>query len=477
MKKKSLLLLFLTIPLVACNQGTSLEIPEETPSIIKNALHSLKEKTHIANVHQTVSVFRDDTGGTYQYVDITQEYDNVFTHYYGENERSFARQTSSLYADLDKETGEKIDDTIRTNENQEERYFKNFEDGTVYTEDIDISNKVLHYVAASYDEDTGIYSPIIFDSEFKNPFDYITVRDFEINEDNKTLKLINQKADYIAECYNTIGLNFITDNTVNLDENGRIESIDFVIDDLRGNNYTRKNTFSVEYSYGDDIKVEHYQAFTNDNPELQNALQILKDKKNFTYIKKFCETDDEEEHTIKCYFTEDVVYFHHLETENDTHPYAVGDYIDYKSVLNDDGKYTCYEYTYTSGPSYKWSVCKLSGSSDYIIDDFSGIGPSFMDLDASIFTKIDDNKYQIESLLLPSIGKYFDYGMLGVQSGVFDGSTTKLTITLDNNGEIEVIDASFISEMKQYVLQFTIEDIGTTTIPTWMNDNVPVASY
>lgn len=494
MKKKSLLLLALTtltLPLMGCdNQNTT-----SISTMVKTAVDSLKEKTHTANISQSVTITKDevyeseDTGeDKFQpvVVDIFQEYNNSFTYFYENNERAFSRTTSSLFADLDKSTGQKIESTIREYQNSEEFYFKNNENGTAYTEEIDVKNNLISYTVATYDENTGLYTPILFDYEFKNPFDFIAYRDVQIKEDGKTLTLINQKADFLADCYQTIGLNFIDDNTIYLDNNGRISSIEFTISDLVGDTFTRKNTFSINYSF-DSSSINHLEPFKNNNPELQEALDVLDNKKNFTYIKEYLESEETDANgkpvvpsdKITGYFTENEVYFHHLENKEtgiDEHPYAVGDLYDYKSVLNENGTYTCYEYT-PDGVQFKWGIVKASGSSDYIIDNFEGIGPSFMNLDASIFTKIDDKTYEIEPLLLPSIGKYFDYGMLGVQSYVFDGNTTKLSITLNDEGEIDVIDAWFVFEMVTYKIKFTIKDIGTTEIPEWSNVVVPVPTY
>ena len=90
-----------------------------------------------------------------------------------------------------------------------------------------------------------------------------------------------------------------------------------------------------------------------------------------------------------------------------------------------------------------------------------------MNLDAVIFKKIDDKTYQIEDYFLPSIGVYFDNGFLGVNSGAFDGNTKKLVIKLDDNGQIEVIESMFKYEMVEYYVNFYIQDIDNTVIPSW----------
>lgn len=471
-------ILCLSFLFVGCdNTNNSSHNVSNVSEKVSTAMMSLRRKTHKVNVNQTVTVLKGTDA-----ISITQEYNNVYGFYYEGEERAFSRQLSSLFADIDPISGAYKESTIRTYNNQEEFYFKNIEDGTAYVETINVNNQLTKSTISSYDEDNGIYSPIIYDQEFKNPFDYISLRDVVVNSDN-TLSFINSKADYLADCYGTIGLNFIKSNQINLDSNGKITSIDFVIDDWEGETFTRKNTLSITFDYDDNVDAIdsiHLKPFTNDNPILASALKTLENKTNFTYIKEYySETNKNNNstkminHRIKGYFTQSEVFFHHEATENDDTPYINGDYTDYKCKINDSGSYTSYEYVlYTT--EYKWNVSKLSGGSAYIIDDFSGIGPSFMNLSASIFKKVDDYTYEIESSLLETIGTYFDYQMLGVQTGLFDGYTTGLSIKLNQDGNIEVINASYISEMIETKVKFYIQDIGTTSIPEWSDKIVTV---
>lgn len=119
----------------------------------------------------------------------------------------------------------------------------------------------------------------------------------------------------------------------------------------------------------------------------------------------------------------------------------------------------------------------LSGSTPYIIDTFEEIGPSFGQMNPAIFAKTDENRYDIEPELLSISGKYFDFGMMGCQSYALDGNTTQLTITLDDNGNIEMIESAFIFNMIQFKLKFYIQDIGTTSIPEWSELSMPVPEY
>ena len=226
--------------------------------------------------------------------------------------------------------------------------------------------------------------------------------------------------------------------------------------------------------------MRHLAPYQNNNPELQKALDVLDNTKNFTYSKEMyydsinANTGEKESFydLIKGYFTEEMVFFHHVVSENDTHPYALGDNYDYKCVINEDNKsYTCYEYVYSYGINgYDWKKVALSGSAYYIIDEFKGIGPSFYNMNASIFKKIDEKTYEIEKPLLESSGIYFDNGCQGVQSLALDGNTSKCIIKLNESNEIDVIQVGFTYQMVEYNINFYIDDVGTTSIPSWVND-------
>ena len=241
MKNKKLLLLstLFVLPLVGCDGLNMKPIDQK----VKTAVDSLRYVSHKAEVESSVEVLKPNDDFA---VDIRNEYHNYFGYYYDGEEKAFSRQTNYSFTDLDKETGEEIKGRRRSYSNVEEKYFKNIEDGTMYVEKLSIDNKYSRVTMANYSESTGLYIPVIYDLEFQNPFEYISYRDVKVNKDG-TLTLLNEKADFLGECYSVVGLNFITSNKVHLNEDGEIESIEFVINDLVEENYTRKNTLSVKY--------------------------------------------------------------------------------------------------------------------------------------------------------------------------------------------------------------------------------------
>lgn len=460
---------------VGCDDSNSTKT--EVSAKVKTALDSLKGKSHEVFVSQSVSILRPyrEEDGEFQALDIKNSYEFEYGYYYDGEEQSYSEKTSATFADLDKETGEPIQNSIRTYSTDKNIYFKD-EDGTVYSEHISLQNEVYTMTQSFYDEDSQTYKPLIFDSEFKNPFDYITYRDIKVREDG-SLTLINNKADFLGECYKTIGMNFISDNTIELDEEGRIVGLTFVINDLVEENYTRKNEFEVIITGHDSAKLTHLSKYTNDNPKLQSALEVLKDKTNFTYnkehISKSVDADGNEIITrdyIEGYFTENEVFFHHKVTDNDEHPYQGGDNYDYKAVKQTEGdyadKYLAYEYT-LGHQGYEWGVVMLSSTAPYVLNSFEEIGPSFMNINASIFRKIDEYTYEIEPYFISSIGQYFDYGMYGVDSQILETNTSKLVVNLDENFQIESIESGFLFSGIASSINYYLSDIGTTTIPSW----------
>ena len=453
------------------NPSTSQEpttAPVVTPSEkVINAVASLKEKSHYVDVAQDVAIYKPKFP---EVCDIYNKYTYTFGYFYSETEKSYSIKTETEFCDLDKETGEKIFETIRKNSTAERLYFKD-KDGTAYSEEVTFQNEVVTYTQAFYDEDLGYYKPVIFDSEFKNPWDYISLRDVKENSDG-TLTLINEKADFLAECYQTVGLNFVAGNTIHLDDQGRITSIEFQIDDLVEENYTRTNTFTVTYSGRDTAKLTHRTPSTNENPKLQEALNSIIDKKNYTYQKEYIYAYGATKDLITGYFTEEEIYWRHHTEQGNEHPYTSGDDYDYKSKLMEDGTYVGYEYNLRAD-AWDWGIVYVSSSYPYIIDTFEENGPRFYTIDASIFKQIDEFTYEIEDYFLRESGQYFDYGFLGVNSAAFETNTNKMVIHLAEDYSLEKVETGFTFMGVDTYINYYLKDIGTTEIPSWSDYAVP----
>lgn len=475
MKKTTLTLVALlaVTSLVGCNptSAPTTEGPTSAPATdnsqkIQTAIESLKGKSHNVEILQDVAIYKPKDPSV---CDIYSEYKFSLGYYYKGEERSYSTKTEMMYCDLDKQTGEPIENTIRHSSTDTNLYFKD-EDGTAYAENISFQNEVTKHTQAFYDEDAGYYQPVVFDTEFKNPWDFITTRDIGVKEDGN-LTLINEKADFLAECYGTVGLNFITDNTLELDDKGRIIGIDIVIDDLVTDNYTRTNTFTLDYTGHDTAVLQHRTPYTHENPKLQAALDSIKGVKNYTYAKEYTYSYGATQDLITGYFTEEEIYWRHHTEEGNEHPYTKGDDYDYKSILMEDGTYYGHEYI-LRGNTWDWGVIYVSGTSPYIIDTFEGNGPRFYEINASIFRQIDEFTYEIEPYFVRKSGAYFDYGFLGVNSAAMETNTNKCIIHLAEDYSLEKVESGFSFQGVEYPVNYYLSDIGTTEIPSWSDDQV-----
>lgn len=462
MKQKLFILGLLTLcvtPLASCNSSN-----DDTPSRLDTILYSLKEANHDASIYETVTVLHPYEANN---VDITNEITLDYTFRYEGEKRSHSRKQFISSYDINKETGEPIDVTKRVTSIPYTSYYKNVETGIAEVRRINYQNELEVSTVVSQSED-GSYVPIIYDNVFINPFDFITTRDLTILE-NGDISLSKSKANFLVESYNTIGVNMVDTAIIHVNENDQIESIDFTIPDLVGANYIRKNTLRIEYSNHDSV-YEELKPFENNNPELAEALLKYEDVTNFTYTKDYVSSTNQVLSRITGFFTEETIFFHHGEA-TDTEPYKKGDDYDYKAELEDDGLYYIYQYNFVSIDYYQWSKVVLTGTAYYTFSNFRDMGPRYFDISPSVFKKTGEKTYEIESLLLPSAGQYFDYGVWGVHTSLLDSTTTKLVITLNDDNEIELIQTAFLFENKINHINFHYSNINSTTIPSWYNDN------
>ena len=102
-----------------------------------------------------------------------------------------------------------------------------------------------------------------------------------------------------------------------------------------------------------------------------------------------------------------------------------------------------------------------------LYNTFEEIGPLFPTIDASIFKKTGENTYVIEDYLLSRSGGYFDFQMMGVGSDAFKTGTTKCEVTLNEDGSIKQIDSNFKFLTETFTVRFTLQDIGTTVVPSY----------
>lgn len=427
---------------------------------IEKAIYSLRKRSHKVRALQSSKVTYPDSSS----VDLFIKQDHTIGFYYGEAGKAYSMSNIHYYCDLDKTTGEPTYENTLIS--PEETYFEG-SDGYVYGESVSVENEVNRVEEfVKDDEVTDLYTPLSFDGEFKNPFDYISPRDVSANADG-TLTLLNETADFLSDCYSSVGVNKITDNAITLDDDGSIKSIAFQIDDEVGSTYKRVSTLEVSYTLLEEGYLPNLVPYTHENPDLAVALSSLNGKQNYTYKKTFMNSDGTVNDPIAGYFTPKCVYFHHHDSPTDTKAYEGGDDYDYKAVLEDDNKYHAYEYS-ESGDSFTWNVVKLSTNANYVLDSFDEIAPELGKLSPAIFQKTGDYTYQSEAYFDQIIGQYVDYSIYGPDSQILETSAIGVKITLNEDKSIKQIETGFNFSGVTTKLVYTIYDIGTTKLPSWM---------
>lgn len=433
----------------------------------QKALASLQHKTHGAHIEMATDVFRDDP----MEVGIHQGRTYDIVHQYGAV-RAYTEKYS--YNAYDYKLTDKVDSTEWGYTDPESFYFRDEETGLAIKESITVENTVNSSYLSDYNDTTGVYLPYAFDSLFRNPWDYIRASDI-VEEADGSLHLQGAKAQFVVTCYGGTSINYVDDIALNLGADGGIDSLSFEISELREEGrYTRTNEFSVTYDRGlGEQPIAHLQPFANDNPDLAVALKCLDGVDSYTYNKEFLDAWDGSRTTWTTgYFVrDDMAYYAQRSAPGDEHPYQLGDDYDYKAVYDPSDKlYHVYQYDY-GDLGWDWNVVTLSTSAVYTIDSFEGLGPDFSSLNPALFKKTGDRTYEAESMVVGSLGIYFDNGMLGVQSGALDGSTDRLVITLnEEKTAIETVLTSFSVQGDVYYLRFTLSGINSTTLPSYAAD-------
>lgn len=477
------------------SSGSSSLVPsyEEGSEVAQKALASLKKVNHEVDVDMSATVYRVSESE----VGIRLDYRYVYDYYYGDNgERGYGIATTrdaydvfyqydedgNIVYDEDGNAQYELDHTSSTSTTPA-TYWKDLETGSAVSESLGVDNVVYESFLADYDDDTGIYTPYVFDSQFKNPWDYIRASDLTLDEDG-VLHLDTAKADFLIDCYNGTAINWVEDCVVNLDEEGAISGLTFSIpDQTTVGLYTRVTTFEVAYSRHGEETVEHVTPLTNDNPELATALSCLDEATSYTYTRDVAipegTTLTTQYQTTVGYYTEDYVLYHQIYqgTERDDAQnaefYEGGDDHDYRVLWSEEDQlYYVYEYIYGT-TQWDWSIVYISGTTLYTFSDFSEIGPSFGwgNISSSVFTKVtegDVTYYEADSSVMDTIGAYFDNQFVGVHSDYLDGGTEYCRVYLTSDGTaIDHVETGFTYSGYDYQLTYTLEDINSTSIPSW----------
>lgn len=481
MKKRSLMFLstaLLSVTLLACAPVTSSSTPSSSSSepssssqapsytneeIVAMALHSVKESCYKVKLEEELTLKYPDK----YTVDLYQKHELDLGYYYsGDGEVSHSQIKKGTFADLIKGTDEINQNTLKIKEGVLTNYYKDNETGHAYIESINVLNELIIQTVGIQDMETGEFTPILYDDYFINPFELVEIEDLTYVDDH-TLTLDPLLARIVLICYNGVGVNAIESATITLDDNYRPLKLDCVIPDEKGETYTRTNTFKVDFYGYDEAEFNHVSPYTNENPALEEAFAKYDGLVNYTYVKEVG-MDGIAADRIEGYFTLDTVYFHHGTLE-DGKPYMFGSDYDYKCLLNEEGIYDVYEFTYNEDETYSWKQIYATPVTPYTVETLEEIGPTFYNLSTAIFKSIGNNQYTVEPEILPVIGQYFDFGVLSVESYILEIMTNGCIITLDDANNIVDVEVTSYFQACNYTFTYSYMNIGKTIIPDWMD--------
>lgn len=500
-KVKSLFLLLPSLLLIASCQNTSSSQPSSslpgssntpssqspstpapsTPSIepepepeeeFVTAVNSLKRNSHIVNLASTVRVLHPDSPLT---ADLQTSTDANYTYSYktledGTIERGYHEEGARTNADLIKETGEPDPNATRVYDITPLTIFEDSETGLAYSEVLNIDNSVTTSLPSEYNPETGVYDPIVFENNYRNPWDFISANDLYYGEDGN-IHLSLDKAEFLTECYKATSVNWVTDCIVNLNSKGEVATVDFTTPELVGETFTRTSTLRLSYSrFGENV-LSHIVPLTNDNPDLATALNCLKDAKNFTYVKTIENVTKKTKTITTAYYDNEAGLAFYHQGEDDA-LYTAGDNYDYVAARQTSGEFAgkWLGYNYLSGTlGWNWAVIYVSSSYPYVIDTWEDLIPSFDQVSPNVFTE-ENGVYTPDSSLFKSIGSYFDNGFLGVNSESLETNGDGLSLTV-KDGRIDKVEARFGVSGDEYHVTFTLKDIDSTTFPQYFLDS------
>ena len=482
MKKISTLLTLLLVGTIsACNQNPSTSTSESQPTpgsssstVVEEltkeeiVLNELKKNSYEVTLTEDLKILRPNDKYA---VDIMQHYKKEFGFYYQESTGNIAGSTKmyGYYADLDKKTGEPNPYTIREATTPLQVLYRDAETGYALLKSVSLENEVVTQIAATQNGETGEVIPLIYDDNFKNPFDFITLRDLTYVEETNVVEIKLDKVPFILDAYGAVGINEIIEGAhIVLDDNSLPTEIVVNIPDEVETTYTRTNKVEIKFT---NLDAEYFEVtpYTNNNPALAEALLKNKDSKNFTYNKNYVDSEGKSIGHITGFFTEDLIYFHHGYAD-DGDVYKNGDNYDYLAKRNEaDGAYYVYDCTTVDGVEFNWGIIMASETMPLTYATFYECGPTYHHISDAVFKDIGNNQYEIEENLVKTAGQYFDYGVWGVDSAAAESSTTKLIITLNSANEIELVEMQFVSGGNTFNVEYYYENIGTTSIPTWLN--------
>ena len=457
--KKSLLPLLPLLLLSSCAPSGTLE-----ERIVNTALSSVTNRSYSVTYDETFTL---DYPGQKYYVGLYQKHDHEMTYFYNGNKRAYQYESHSTFSDIDCGTGEIVKSTLRYKNVPSTIYEKVLTDGTTKTLTLNVKNQVVEAKYETYNVETEKYVPVIFDEEFVNPFDTIKATDVTY-VDNKTLTITNPEViNHIIKSYGGVSKANEGDSvTITLDDKHSISNMAFDIKEIKEGVRVQTSLVNIDITVHEKGTFHSIKPFTHNNPNLEIALNKYKDLRNFTYTKNI-ELFDVSEYYVEGYYTEDLIYYHHGD-RTDTAPYQGGDDYDMKLVYNEETEvYDVYQYLMMS-ETFAWEQVFATEDLPYTIASFTDLGPKHQNVSSSVFKNIGNNQYEAEGLIVSTIGQYFDYEVWGKDSFILETQTLSCVVTLNDNNDITQVEIHCNSEGKDYKFIYKYKDVGTTTIPEWI---------
>lgn len=452
------------------NEPSSEPSSETAPSltdeeIVQTALDSLKSRSHSIELHETFSI---NYPGQKYYVGLYQNHNHKIEHFYSGESRAYRYESKSIFADIDTQTNEIVESTIRQSNTPSTYYEKNLVDGTAEILSVTLQNTLKAETYQFYNVDLDEWQPIYFDNEFINPFDSFTTDDLTLNDDGTLTINDIEKVNYLLTSYSAVSEFYEGDVvTLTLNDNYHVSTINFEFAEITRGVSVINSEVEIDVTVYEVDTYPSIRPFTNNNPALAEALNKYKDLRNFTYVKNVKINGEQKLH-LEAYYSEDLILFHHG-NRNDSGLYEGNDDYDLKCVYNTKtGVYDVYQWLMMTN-EYGWTQAMATEERPYTLETFNDIGPAHHLLSAGVFKDIGDNKYQAEDLIVSTIGQYFDYEVWGVDSFFLETKTTDCVVTLTDNNEIQEVEVTGILDGKTYTFTFYYENVGTTTIPEWIN--------
>lgn len=463
MKKINCLLL--GVLSIAALAGCAKPDPDAPNTPEGRVLSYLKNASYKIETSNNVQVKRYSKYEISTYVDVQQKLGYFFNKETGELAHS--KEVKRTTADMDSVEYEIDENTLKVTETPEQTYYKDEEGQAIY-KTINVYNQVVSSIAAEFDSESGAYTPVMYDAYYTNPFNFVTARDLELDEEANTVSIDPIKAYDIASFYGAVGLNAVQGATIILDSNQLPVKIEFDIEDyVDEGRFTRTNEFEVRFTELRSAWKE-VKPFENNNPDLAVALKKLENATNYTYYKDMMYGDEVEGRTAG-YFTQDFVFYHQGFEEE---MYTRGDNYDYVVKKHEtDNLFYIYSYQTTDAITWYW-VQEYSGEVAISYETFNQIGPKYYNISPAIFKSIGNNQYVCEDLVMPSIGSYFDNQCHAATTADFEKATKDCVVTLDGNQNIEKVELVITTGGVTYNYRFSYDNIGTTTIPSYVNFNL-----